>query len=217
MFVINSLLSVVGILNGFLTVSGLSVLNIGTIKEVDGCVDRNFWLRNDGTESVVLLQGYTSCGCTTIEFDKDSWVQPGDSTLVSLHFNPRGKGGEFYESGTIGYSTSVDGERQRVQIALEGDCITSEETLLKQHPVKVCEGLRISSDYFNLGYMQLGQTKDLFVSVLHQNENNRTELLPVHVSTDGLPKGKQVLEHKLQAIHNGKKQTISIKLDIYIK
>lgn len=200
-----------------LVVIGLSVLNIGTIKEEDGVVDRSFWLRNDGEEAVVLLQGYTSCGCTTIEFNKDAWVAPGDSTLVSLHFNPRGKGGEFYESATIGYSTSIDGTRQRVQMALEGECITSEETLMKQYPIKVCDGLRLSNDHFNLGYMQSGQSKELYVSVLHQDEGNKTELLPIKISVEGLQKGKQTFDKELSVIHKGKKQTIIIKLDVYVK
>lgn len=200
-----------------LVVVGLSVLNIGTIKEEDGVVDRSFWLRNDGEEAVVLLQGYTSCGCTTIEFGKESWLQPGDSTQVSLHFNPRGKGGEFYESGTIGYSTAIDGPRQRVQMALEGECITSEETLMKQYPVKVTDDLRISRDNFNLGFMSLGQQKEVYVAVLHQSEHNRIESLPVKVTVEGVEKGKQQLQRQITVTHNGKSQTITITFDVNVR
>lgn len=200
-----------------LVVAGLSVLNIGTIKEADGIVDRSFWLRNDGQEAVVLLQGYTSCGCTTVEFAKDQWLQPGDSTQVSLHFNPRGKGGEFYESATIGYSTAIDGPRQRVQMALEGECITSEETLMKQYPVKVAEGLRISRDTFNLGFMNLGQQKEVYVAVLHQSEHNRVESIPVKITIEGVEKGEQQLKQTLTITHNGKPQNITIKFDVIVK
>lgn len=200
-----------------LVVVGLSVLNIGTIKEEDGVVDRSFWLRNDGEEAVVLLQGYTSCGCTTIEFGKESWLQPGDSTQVSLHFNPRGKGGEFYESGTIGYSTAIDGPRQRVQMALEGECITSEETLMKQYPVKVTDDLRISRDNFNLGFMSLGQQKEVYVAVLHQSENNRVESIPLQITIEGVEKGQQQLRRTLTLTHNGQPLQLTIKFDVTVR
>ncbi len=55
-----------------LAVIGIATISLGTIQETDGAQERTFWLRNAGDESVVLLQGYTSCGCTTIVFDKDS-------------------------------------------------------------------------------------------------------------------------------------------------
>ena len=67
---------------------GLATVSLGTIQEADGPQERTFWLRNDGTESVALVQGYTSCGCTTIQFTKDEPVAVGDSTSVVLHFNP---------------------------------------------------------------------------------------------------------------------------------
>ena len=201
-----------------LIVIGLSVLNIGTIKEEDGIVDQNFWLRNDGAEPVVLLQGYTSCGCTTIDFAKDAWLQPGDSTQVSLHFNPRGKGGEFYESGTIAYSTAIDGQRQRVQMALEGECITSEETLLQQYPILITEGLRLSTNRFDVGYMSVGETKKRYVSLLHQQEGNRRELITLDFSVDDtMPKGLQHITKEITTLHNGKQVSIPITLDVYIK
>ena len=53
---------------------GLAVLPLGTINESDGVQERTFWLRNDGTEAVTLYQGYTSCGCTTIDFAKDTEI-----------------------------------------------------------------------------------------------------------------------------------------------
>ena len=77
---------------------GFATISLGTIKEADGVQERTFWLRNAGTEAVMLVQGYTSCGCTTIQFDKDKSIAEGDSTCVTLRFNPQGKGGEFEET-----------------------------------------------------------------------------------------------------------------------
>ena len=74
-----------------LIVIGLATISLGTIQEADGVQERTFWLLNTGTESVALHQGYTSCGCTTILFSKDTFVSPGDSTAVTLRFNPKAK------------------------------------------------------------------------------------------------------------------------------
>lgn len=82
---------------------GLATILLGTIHEEDGVQQHQFWLRNDGAEAVVLQQGYASCHCTTIDFEQGATVAPGDSTCVTLRFNPQGKGGEFYESGTVKY------------------------------------------------------------------------------------------------------------------
>lgn len=68
---------------GKLIVIGSAVLNLGTIREADGVVERSFWLRNGSPTPVMMVQGYTSCGCTTVSFPKDSLVSPSDSALVT--------------------------------------------------------------------------------------------------------------------------------------
>lgn len=199
-----------------LVVIGLATLNLGTIQEADGVVDRSFWLRNDFPQEVTLTEGYTSCGCTTIEFSKDTPVASGDSTLVTLHFNPRGKGGEFYESGTVVYRDN--GKRHFVHMALEGTCITSEETLLKQYPIFITEGLRLSTNRFDVGYMSVGESRTRNVSVLHQQEDNRRELFTVDFTVDDtMPKGLQHITRDITTMHRGKALTVSITFDVYIK
>ena len=119
---------------------GLATISLGTINESDGRQEREFWLRNAGTEAVTLVQGYTSCGCVRLTFPLGKTIQPDDSVRTMLNFDPKGKGGEFFERGTIVYGQS----RKRVDIAMEGVCITSEETLMKQFPIEINDGLRLS-------------------------------------------------------------------------
>lgn len=170
---------------GKLIVVGAAVLNLGTIRETDGVVSRNFWLRNDGSQKVTIVQGYGSCGCTTVSFPKDSLISPGDSVLVTMHFDPRGKGGDFYETGTLRYrsvgteqltadsdnadSGRADERRDAVSMSFEGTCVTSEETLLLQHPIVVNETLRVSRNRFDLGYVSVGQEYSRTVSVWHRD------------------------------------------------
>ena len=192
-----------------LIVIGLATVSLGTIHEADGPQERIFWMRNDGQEAVALTQGYTSCGCTTIDFAKDTRIAPGDSTRVRLRFNPRGKGGEFEEVGTIEYGL----QRKRVNLALTGTCITSEETLLRQFPVRISDALRLSTNRFDLGIMHVGETKERTVVALHRSDNRQEPILIRFTVDRNTAKGLQHIAYPI--VLDGKKVTIT--LDVLIK
>ena len=193
-----------------LVVIGLSTISLGTIQEADGVKEHTFWLRNTGSEAVAIQQGYTSCGCTTIHFDKALQIAIGDSTAVTLRFNPRGKGGEFEEVGTIVYGEN----RKRVNLTLIGTCVTSEETLLRQFPVRINDNLRLSTNRFDLGVMHVGESKERSVVVLHKDESNRQERIPIRFSVDAnTPKGLQHITYPLE-IGN---ETVVVTLDVLVK
>lgn len=197
-----------------LIVIGLATISLGTIQEADGVQERTFWLLNTGTESVALHQGYTSCGCTTILFSKDTFVSPGDSTAVTLRFNPQGKGGEFEETGTIEYGKN----RKRIQMSMVGTCITSEETLMRQFPIRIDDNIRLSTNRFDLGIMHVGEKKERSVVVLHKDEANRQERIPIVYSPDiTTPKGVQHIQYPIKTITKGREQTLTITLDVLIK
>lgn len=193
---------------------GFATVSLGTIQEANGTQERTFWLRNAGRQAVELKQGYTSCGCTTIHFAQSQVVAPGDSASVTLCFNPRGKGGEFHEVGTLVYGNN----RKRVQLSLTGICITSEETLMRQFPVRVSDDIRLSSNRFDLGIMHVGESKERNVIILHRNENNRQERIPVTFTVNGeTPKGLQHILHPIKTIVRGKEQTLTVTFDVLIK
>jgi len=169
-----------------------------TIQEADGTRDHTFWLRNAGQEVAVVQQCYTSCGCTTIStldgnrFEGTS-IQPGDSAAVMLHFNPRGKGGEFEERATIVYGTA----RKHVSMSLTGNCISSEESLLRQFPVRVSDKVRLSTDRFDLGIMHVGETKERGVVVLFVDDQRQLRI-PISFTPDAnTPKGLQHIAYPL--------------------
>ena len=193
---------------------GLATISLGTIQEANGVQERTFLLRNAGTEAVTLVQGYTSCGCTTIQFDKDKSIAVGDSTKVILRFNPQGKGGEFEETGTIVYGPN----RKRVQLSMVGTCITSEETLMRQFPVRISDQIRLSADHFDLGIMHISETKERNVIILHRDENNRQERIPITFTVDAnTPKGLQHIPYPTKTLVQGKEQTLTITLDVLVK
>lgn len=196
-----------------LIVIGFAVVSLGTIQESDGMQERKFWLRNVGTEAVSLVQGYTSCHCTTIGFPKDSVVASGDSTYVTLRFNPQGKGGDFYESGTVVYGDN----RKRLTLALEGTCITSEETLLRQFPISINERLRLSSNRFDLGHMHVGEKKERNVVILHRDSNLQERITIGFVPDENTPKGLQHVVRRINIADGEEAISVDIILDVIVK
>lgn len=225
-----------------LAVIGLATLSLGTIREADGPVERTFLLRNEGEHALCLRQGYTSCGCTTIAFAQDSCIAAGDTTAVTLRFNPRGKSGEFFETGTLVYQTAATGEgaaaeggnspasetapaRKAVTLSLEGTCLSSEESLAQQFPVRITDSLWISANRFDLGIMRVGESKERGVAILHRGEteadgqlSDRQELVNVRYAVDAqTPKGLQHVQHSICIQHDGRAITVPIILDVLVK
>ena len=197
-----------------LVVLGMATISLGNIQEADGIKEHDFWLRNAGQEAVTLQQGYTSCGCTTIQFANGKSIEPGDSTCVTLRFNPQGKGGEFEETGTIVYGPN----RKRIHLSMVGTCITSEETLMRQVPVRISDNIRLSTNRFDLGIMRVGETKERGVVILHRDEDNRQERIPITFTVDAqTPKGLQHIAYPVKTMENNKEVTTIITLDIMIK
>ena len=193
---------------------GLATISLGTVQEADGVQERTFWLRNDGAEAVALVQGYTSCGCTTIQFTKDKPIAVGDSTSIVLRFNPQGKGGEFEETGTIVYGPN----RKRIHLSMVGTCITSEETLMRQFPVRISDNIQLSADRFDLGIMHVGESKERGVVILHRDEGNRQERIPITFTVDTTtPKGLQLIPYLIKTSTQRKEQTLTITLDVLVK
>lgn len=197
-----------------LIVIGLATVSLGTIHEADGPQQRSFWLRNAGTEATTLAQGYTSCGCTTIGLERGRTLAPGDSARVDLTFNPRGKGGEFWEMGTVVYGGD---RRKTVELTLTGHCILSEATLLRQFPVEVAPGLRLSAQRFDVGRLRVGETCERHVVLLHRDEGDRRELLSVSFTPDAKsPHGLQHVVRRITTEHRGKPVGIDIVFDVIV-
>ena len=220
MFVVDSLLII-----------GMASASLGTIHEANGPVEHTFWFRNDGNTQQRLVQSYTSCGCTTIRFDGDSIIDPHDSLAVTLHFTPKGKGGDFEETGTVVAEEILlngeQGAKKILSVTLTGTCITSEETLLRQFPIRVSDSLRLSTDHFDLGIMHVGETKQRTVVLLHRDDGDRQEPVTITFTPSaGTPKGLQHINYPLFPANSTRQDLpsigkteggLTIRLDVLIK
>ena len=100
-----------------------------------------------------------------------------------------------------------------------GTCITSEETLLRQFPIRINDTLRLSTNRFDLGIMHTGETKERGVVLLHLSpkggqEGGRQERIPIRFTVDArTPRG---LQHIAYPVSVGG-QTVTITLDVLVK
>lgn len=70
------------------------VVNMDTIKEVDGPAAAVFTVYNDGDAVLRLLEVQASCGCTSKEYTLEP-IEPGDSGFVKVIYDPVKRPGVF--------------------------------------------------------------------------------------------------------------------------
>lgn len=87
--------------------------DFGTIREADGKVRHDFKFVNSGNKPAVILTAVTTCGCTKADYPKHP-IQPGDSGVISVSFNPRDYAGEFIKVVT------VKTPNQRIKLKISG-------------------------------------------------------------------------------------------------
>jgi hypothetical protein len=104
-------------------------------------------------------------------------------------------------------------------MSLVGTCITSEETLLRQFPIRINDRLRLSTNRFDLGIMHIGESKERSVVFLHLppkggQEGASQERIPIRFTVDAkTPKGLQHIAHPIKV----GKETVTIMLDVLVK
>ncbi len=89
--------------------------DFGNIKEAAGAVSHEFRFTNTGDAPLVILSATTSCGCTKPTFPKEP-VEPGDTAVVRITYNPAGRPGEFDKNITV-KSNSAKGAKARLKIS----------------------------------------------------------------------------------------------------
>lgn len=160
-----------------LVVLGLATLSLGTVSD-EQPREHTFAVENVGSDTVTLGQGYTSCGCTTVAYERGRRLAPGDTAHIAVRFNPRGKSGPFEETAIVVYTAT----RRHLTLTLEGNVAPSREALLRRFPIAAGR-LRLSTDRFDLGPRRRGETVERTVVVLHPD--GRQEAVPIRYTASG--------------------------------
>lgn len=88
--------------------------DFGNIKEKGGKVTTTFRFVNVGDAPLVILSASAACGCTDPSFE-DAPVAPGDTSQITVTFNPKGKPGELNKTINI-KSNSAKNSTSRLKI-----------------------------------------------------------------------------------------------------
>lgn len=91
--------------------------DFGTVKATDGYLVHKFKFTNTGTAPLSIITVSASCGCTKPEFDPQP-INPGDSSEITIRFNPEDFKGEFRKTAIV--RTNVKGRAGRVSLTISG-------------------------------------------------------------------------------------------------
>jgi len=78
--------------------------------------DSTFTIYNDGDETLSILTIFSGCGCTRTSYDKKT-IQPGDSSIVKVHFNGKGRTAGGFRKVVVIRSNATN---TPVQICVDG-------------------------------------------------------------------------------------------------
>lgn len=103
--------------------------DFGAFDEELGTVYCTFALVNDGPEPIAILSARANCGCTRPEYSTDP-VAPGDTALLRVGFDPKGRPGRFQKQITVDCSAAP----VRTRLTIRGTVIGSGNTLRSRFP-----------------------------------------------------------------------------------
>lgn len=127
--------------------------DFGAFDERDGTVSCDFLFVNVGDEPLVIVAARSTCGCTTPYYTKEA-VEPGDTGVVTVKYNPTGRPGRFGKKVYVDFNTEVP----RHTLLVKGSVVGSSNTLRGRYPVDAgAVKLRNSSILF--GEVAQGRTK----------------------------------------------------------
>jgi len=144
-------------------------INIGAILEENGPVETEFYAVNLNEENLVFTDVVTDCGCTTVDFTKDT-LSTDKIGSIRVRFDPDHRGGEFSKVIIVRTNEDIYGDT----LYLEGINMPIPENREMAYIHKVGSlGFRLSA--INMGNVFTNQPKLKYVEV-HNFGNEPLEL-----------------------------------------
>ena len=119
--------------------------DFGVILEKDGKVTCTMRVVNTGNEPLLIVKAQAGCGCTGINYP-EAPIEPGDTALVGISYNPSGRPGEFSKEVIIHTNTIP----RRTTLEIVGDVIPTDATLDQRYPLRA-GALRVSQGFVPFG------------------------------------------------------------------
>jgi hypothetical protein len=134
-------------------------IDIGAVLEEKGAVETEFFARNDNQDSIFITGIFTDCGCTTVEYTKDTLTN-GQIASLKVKFDPDQKGGEFSKGIIVRTNVDIYGDT----LFLEGTNMPLPENAEMAFPHRVGTlGFRLTA--INMGYVFTNEPKVKYVEV----------------------------------------------------
>ncbi|MEX0882251.1 MAG: DUF1573 domain-containing protein [Cyclobacteriaceae bacterium] len=140
-------------------------LNLGAVMEENGEVTVDYYFENKEDFPVIIDEVVTDCGCTTIEYSKDTLFKD-EKGLVKVKFDPQYRGGTF--SKMILVKTNIDTTGD--SLFLEGVNIPYPEDVEQHYKIRK-GGLGFVFPVNNLGTIFSNKTKIKYLDFYNFSEN----------------------------------------------
>lgn len=147
---------------------GRTEWNFGSIREESGPVAHSFEATNRGEHPEVILDVSSSCGCTKPEFTRRP-VRPGETTTVTVRFNPAG------QSGTIDRTLVVYGSGNQVieRLRITGRVEPRARTIEERFPIAASDGIRLSNNFLPFETLPHGRETGADIGIANEADSPR--------------------------------------------
>lgn len=142
--------------------------NFDSIREESGPVTHSFEATNRGEHPEVILDVSSSCGCTKPEFTRRP-VRPGETTTVTVRFNPAG------QSGTIDRTLVVYGTGNQVieRLRITGRVEPRARTIEERFPIAAGDGIRLSNNFLPFETLPHGRETGADIGIANEADSPR--------------------------------------------
>lgn len=149
---------------GFLYFKERSI-DFGTVKEEDGLQSGRFVAYNIAKDPLVLTKVEVACGCTQVEYSKDT-LFAGDSVEIQVSYNPANQKGPF-ENAIMVYNSGIP---YQIFLIIKGNTVPKEKTVLDKYEHNL-GNLRLSSMYHDFGFMYQDDIDTFKIAIYNAGEN----------------------------------------------
>ncbi len=146
--------------------------NFGNIKEEAGVVEHIFTFTNTGTESLLLNNVRSSCGCTIPEWSKEP-IAPGKSGTIKVSFNPLRRPGAFRKSITVQSNAKV----KTTVLYIVGMVEPKPKTIADEYPIKM-GNIRLSSNHLSVSRILNTEKKSASINIINDSDHNIRITIP---------------------------------------
>lgn len=140
--------------------------DFGVIPEDGGIVYCDFCLVNEGTEPLAIFDVRANCGCTRPDYSTDP-VEPGDTAVIHVGFNPAGRPGQFAKRVSVDCNVAP----LRSSLTISGTVVGSDATLRTRFPIGIGPA-RLRADRINYGKILRGETKGMYLECINASPDS---------------------------------------------